>query len=241
MKMNFNGKVAVVTGGTKGIGLATVKLLAENGAKVYACARNKIEFQNSNIIFHQIDVTDNKSCRILFEDVIEIENHIDILVADAGITSDALTTKLSEEDFDKVINTNLKGIYNIVKYVGPYMEQNGKGSIVTIGSVVGEYGNIGQANYAASKAGIIGMTKTWAKEFARKGAQVRVNCVSPGYTLTDMLKTVPEDLLNKFKDLTMLKRLGQPEEVANVIAFLCSDEASYITGTVIAVDGGMRL
>lgn len=133
---------------------------------------------------------------------------MDILVADAGIASDALTIKLTDENFDKVINTNLIGVYNIVKIVAPHMEQNRQGTIVTIGSIVGEYGNIGQVNYTESKAGVIGMTKTWAKEFARKGAQVRVNCVAPGYTLTDMLKTVPEVLLNKFKEMTMLKRLG---------------------------------
>lgn len=239
--MNFNGKVAVVTGGTKGIGLATVKLLDKSGAKVYACARNRIEFDSRNIVFHHLDVTSIDSCKELFNDIISIENRIDVLVANAGITTDALTVNTSEEDFDRVINTNLKGIYNIVKCMASHMENNGKGSIVTIGSIVGEYGNTGQVSYAASKAGIVGMTKTWAKEFARKGAQVRVNCVSPGYTKTDMIKTVPESLINKFKDLTMLKRLAEPEEIANVIAFLSSDDASYITGAVIPVDGGMRL
>ena len=146
--------------------------------------------------------------QVLYDDVIKKENKMDILVADAGIASDALTIKLTDENFDKVINTNLIGVYNIVKIVAPHMEQNRQGTIVTIGSIVGEYGNIGQVNYTESKAGVIGMTKTWAKEFARKGAQVRVNCVAPGYTLTDMLKTVPEVLLNKFKEMTMLKRLG---------------------------------
>ena len=121
------------------------------------------------------------------------------------------------------------------------METHGGGAIVTVSSIVGQYGNIGQANYAASKAGVIGMSKSWAKEFARKGAPVRVNVIAPGYIMTDMLKTVPEELLNKFAEQTMLKRLGKPEEVAEVIAFLCSDAASYITGAVIDVNGGMRL
>ena len=121
------------------------------------------------------------------------------------------------------------------------MEKQGGGAIITVGSIVGEFGNIGQANYAASKAGMIGMSKSWAKEFARKGIPVRVNVVAPGYILTDMLKTVPKDLLEKFENQTMLKRLGRAEEVAEVIAFLASDAASYITGTVIDVNGGMRL
>ena len=121
------------------------------------------------------------------------------------------------------------------------METKGSGAIVSISSVVGEFGNIGQANYSAAKAGVIGLTKTWAKEFARKGAAVRVNCIAPGYTMTDMLATVPQDLLDKFAKLTMLGRLGQPIEIANAALFLVSDEASYVTGQVLSVNGGMRL
>ena len=148
---------------------------------------------------------------------------------------------MTESDFDNVIKTNLTGIFNLVKFIGPYMEMQGGGSIVTVSSIVGESGNIGQANYAASKAGIIGMSKSWAKEFARKGIPVRVNTVAPGYILTDMVKTVPEHLLSQFAGQTMLKRLGNPEEVAAAISFLCSDAASYITGSVLDVNGGMRL
>ena len=130
---------------------------------------------------------------------------------------------------------------NLTRYIGPQMEDKGSGAIVNISSVVGEYGNIGQANYAAAKAGVIGLTKTWAKEFARKGAAVRVNCIAPGYTMTDMPKTVPQDLLDKFADMTMLKRLGRPEEIASAALFLVSEEASYVTGQVLSVNGGMRL
>jgi 3-oxoacyl-[acyl-carrier protein] reductase len=129
----------------------------------------------------------------------------------------------------------------MTRLFGPLMEVNNYGSIINISSVVGVYGNIGQANYAATKAGVIGLTKTWAKEFARKGANVRVNAIAPGYTMTDMLKTVPQDLLDKFAALTMLKRLGQPHEIANAALFLASEEASYVTGQTLSVDGGMRL
>ena len=166
---------------------------------------------------------------------------VDILVADAGITADALTVKMTDDQFDRVIDVNLKGVFNVVRYVGPYMEKQGWGSIVTVSSVVGEQGNIGQINYSASKGAVISMTKTWAKEFSRKGANVRVNAVAPGYIMTRMMNTVPKDLLVKFAGQTMLKRLGQPEEIANVIAFLASDKASYITGTVISANGGMKL
>lgn len=237
----LKGKVVIITGGTKGIGYATAVKMAEEGAIVYACARNSREFDNSNIMYKYLDVTDFDSCNELFQTVIEEQGKIDALVADAGITCDKMTVKMDITDFDKVIATNLKGIFNIGKLVGPYMETHGGGAIVSVSSIVGEYGNIGQANYAASKAGVIGMSKSWAKEFARKGAPVRVNVVAPGYIMTDMLKTVPEQLLNKFAEQTMLKRLGQPEEIAEVIAFLCSDAASYITGAVIDVNGGMRL
>ena len=237
----LNGKVAIVTGGTSGIGLATVHKLHKEGAIVYACARHEKIFSEKNIKYHYLDVTNINSCEDLFQDVLKENGKIDILVADAGITADSLTVKLTDDYFDKVIATNLKGVFNIVRLVGPYMEKQGYGSIVTVSSIVGEYGNIGQANYAASKAGVIGMSKSWAKEFARKGIPVRVNVIAPGYIMTDMLQTVPEHLLEKFADMTMLKRLGRPEEVAEVISFLASDAASYITGTVIDVNGGMRL
>lgn len=238
---SLKGKVAIVTGGTAGIGYATVQKLWEHGALVYACARHERLFTQEGIFFHSLDVTSTASCQKLYDDVMEQHGKIDILVADAGITADALTVKMSEEAFDNVIDTNLRGVFRVVQLVGPLMERQGGGAIVTVSSIVGEYGNIGQANYAASKAGITGMSKSWAKEFARKGSPVRVNVVAPGYIQTNMLKTVPEPLLNEFALKTMLKRLGKPEEVANVIAFLVSDAASYVTGAVIDVNGGMRL
>lgn len=234
-------RIAIVTGGTSGIGLATVRKLADENTIVYACARREVEFSEENIIYHHLDVTDAESCKRLVEDVVNLYGRIDVLIADAGITSDALTVKMTDEQFDKVIDVNLKGVFNIVRYVGPLMEKQGKGSIVTVSSVVGEQGNIGQANYAATKGAVISMTKSWAKEFARKGADVRVNSVAPGYILTKMMETVPEHLLDQFASQTMLKRLGRPEEIAEVISFLASDAASYITGTVISANGGMRL
>lgn len=234
-------KIAIVTGASKGIGKATALKMADEGALVYACSRSRADYYNDSIIYHELDVTDPVSCEKLFNDVVEKHGRIDVLVCNAGITADSMTVKMSSESFDSVIDTNLKGVFNLVKLVGPYMENQGHGSIVAVSSIVGEYGNIGQANYAASKAGVIGMCKSWAKEFSRKGAQVRVNAVAPGYILTDMVKTVREDLLEKFAQQTMLKRLGEPEEIAEVISFLSSDKASYITGTVIDVNGGMRL
>ncbi|MDD3478671.1 MAG: SDR family oxidoreductase, partial [Candidatus Izemoplasmatales bacterium] len=154
---------------------------------------------------------------------------------------DSMTRKMTDEMWDAVLNVNLKGLFNLVRYIGPQMEANGGGSIINISSVVGVFGNIGQANYAASKAGVIGLTMTWAKEFARKGVPVRVNAIAPGYVMTDILKTVPQDLLDQFAQMTMIKRLGQPEEIASVAVFLASDESSYITGETLNVNGGMRL
>ena len=151
-----------------------------------------------------------------------------------------MTRKMTDDQWDLVIDINLKGVFNLTRYVGPFMEEIGGGSIINISSVVGEYGNIGQANYAASKAGVIGLTKTWAKEFARKGVPVRCNAIAPGYIMTDMMKTVPEDLLQKFAGLTMLGRLGQPEEIAKAALFLASDLSAYVTGQVISCCGGMN-
>ena len=237
----LDNKVIIVTGGTKGIGFETSCLFAEEGAHVIACARNKKEFNNPNIEFMKLDVRIFDDCKQVFEQVIEKYGKIDGLVCDAGITSDALTFKMTDEQFDRVIDTNLKGVFNIVRLVGPFMERQGFGSIVNVSSVVGECGNIGQANYAASKAGIIGMSKSWAKEFARKGANVRVNVIAPGYIETEMLSTVPQELLEKFASQTMLKRLGKPNEIAKGILFLISDDSSYVTGTILDINGGMRL
>lgn len=239
--MDFKNKICIVTGGTKGIGLATCKKLASLGGKVYACSRNKMDKEYNNIFFYELDVRDIEACKKFSDYVLEKEGKVDVLILDAGITKDALTQKLNNEDFDRVINTNIKGTYNVVKVFADAILDQKYGAIVTVGSIVGKYGNIGQVNYAASKAAVVAMTKTWAKEFARKGENIRVNCVSPGYTMTDMLKTVPEDLIDKFKNMTMLKRLAEPGEIANAICFLASDDASYITGTVLNVDGGMRL
>lgn len=237
----LDGKIVVITGGTKGIGKATAVKMSDEGAIVYVCSRKEKDYEYNNIFYHELDVTSTDSCEKLYNDIIKRHERIDVLVANAGITKDSMTKKMSEQDFDDVIETNLKGIFNLVKYIGPKMEEQGYGSIVAVSSIVGEHGNIGQANYAASKAGIIGMCKSWAKEFSRKGTQVRVNVVAPGYILTDMVKSVPNELLTKFAEQTMLKRLGEPEEVADVITFLSSNKASYITGTVIDVNGGMRL
>lgn len=234
-------KVVIVTGGTKGIGLATSQLMAQEGAIVYACARNEVVFEESNINYLYVDVTNKKTCQEVVSTIIEKHGRIDVLVADAGITADKLIVKMTDDDFDDVMGTNVKGIFNIIQIVGPLMENQGKGSIITLSSIVGEYGNIGQVNYSASKAAIIGLSKSCAKEFSRKGAQVRVNVVAPGYTLTGMVKTVPDNLLEKFSNMTMLKRLALPEEIANSILFLASDMSTYITGTVLDVNGGMRL
>ena len=234
-------KIAIVTGGTSGIGLATVMKMAEQGVLVYAVDRDVKAFSQSNIIYRYVDVTNPELCRKLFEEVVAERGRIDILVTCAGITADALTVKMTDDQFDRVIDVNLKGIFNIVRFVGPFMEKQGWGSIVNVSSIVGEQGNIGQTNYSASKGAVISMTKTWAKEFSRKGANVRVNAVAPGYIKTKMMDTVPQDLLDRFAGQTMLGRLGQPEEIAEVIAFLASDAASYITGTVIDANGGMRL
>ena len=237
----LEGKIAVVTGGAKGLGQAMAQLFAKEGAKVIACDMTPLSYEEPNVEGYILNVADTEACGKFFEYAMEKYGRIDILVNNAGITRDAMTRKMTDDMWNLVIDVNLKGVFNLTRLIGPQMENNGYGSIVSISSVVGEYGNIGQANYAATKAGVIGLTKTWAKEFARKGAAVRVNCITPGYTMTDILKTVPQDLLDKFAAMTMLGRLGQPEEIASAALFLVSDEASYITGQVLSVNGGMRL
>jgi len=239
--MRLKDKVALITGGSRGLGQAMAERFANEGAKVVALDLGELSYSHDNVEFMPLNVTSTLECELVFKKVVEKYGRIDVLVNNAGITQDSLTRKMSDDQWNKVIDVNLKGVFNLTRYVGPFMAEQGSGSIINISSVVGVYGNIGQANYAATKAGVLGLTMSWAKEFAMKGAQVRVNAIAPGYTLTDILKTVPQELLDKFAAQTMLKRLGQPHEIADVALFLASDESSYLTGQTLQVDGGMRL
>lgn len=239
--MRLLDKIVVVTGGARGLGASMCELFAKEGAKCIAVDMSDASFENSNIELYKLNITDTNACKEFYDYVVSKYGRVDVLVNNAGITRDAMTRKMTDDMFDAVIAVNLKGVFNLTRLFGPLMEENNYGSIINISSVVGVFGNIGQANYAASKAGVIGMTKSWAKEFARKGANVRCNAIAPGYIMTDMLKTVPQDLLDKFAKLTMLGRLGQPIEIANAALFLACEESSYVTGQVLEVNGGMRL
>lgn len=241
MNKLLENKVAVITGGSRGIGRVIAELFVSEGASVITLSREKVINDNSNIEHILLDVTNSEETEVIFNEIIKRYGDIDVLVNNAGITADSLTHKMSAKQWDDVIDTNLTGVFNLTKHVGPKMANQGKGSIINVSSVVALYGNIGQANYAASKGALISLGKTWAKEFAMKGANVRVNTIAPGYTLTDMLKTVPDELLKQFAEKTMLNRLADPIEIANVALFLASDLSSYVTGQVISVDGGMRL
>ena len=239
--MLLKNKIAVVTGASNGIGKSIVDVFIENGAKVIGLDIIEIDSWNENLTMLKVDVSSSTDCERVYGEITNMIDHIDILVNCAGITRDAMTQRMTEEQFDQVIAVNLKGVWNLTRLIGPAMQFQKSGSIINISSVVGVFGNIGQANYAATKAGVIGMTKSWAKEFALKGGNVRVNAVAPGYTMTNMMKTVPDNLLEKFRGTTMLGRLAEPVEIANSVLFLASDLASYVTGEVLNVNGGMRL
>jgi 3-oxoacyl-[acyl-carrier protein] reductase len=241
INMLLKNKIAVVTGASNGIGRAITNTFLRNGARVIGLDLEEGEDRNPELIPLKADVSSTAECERVWQEISRITDHIDILVNCAGITRDALTKKMTEEQFDQVIAVNLKGVWNLTRLIGPAMQARQTGSIINISSVVGIYGNIGQANYAATKAGVIGLTRSWAKEFAMKGGNVRVNAVAPGYTMTNMMKTVPENLLEKFRGQTMLGRLAEPEEIAGAVLFLASDLASYVTGEVLNVNGGMRL
>jgi 3-oxoacyl-[acyl-carrier protein] reductase len=237
----LENKICVVTGGAKGLGQAISLRFANEGATVIAADMSELTYSHENVHYFPLNVTDTKMVQEFFDKVLNQFGKIDVLVNNAGITKDAMTRKMTDEQWNLVIDVNLKGVFNLTRLVGPLMEANGYGSIINISSVVGVFGNIGQANYAATKAGVLGLTMTWAKEFARKGANVRCNAIAPGYIMTDILKTIPQDLLDSFAKLTMLGRLGEPNEIADAALFLASDESSYITGHTLNVNGGMRL
>lgn len=239
--MRLTDKITVVTGGAQGIGRAICERLAQAGAKVIAVDLIDIDYASDKILGRQLDVTDREAIVAFVEETMRAHGGIDILVNNAGITKDALLYKMTEDMWDAVINVNLKGVFNLTQAIAPLMMEKGNGSIINMASIVGEYGNIGQSNYAATKAGVIALTKTWAKEFARKGAAVRVNAVSPGFVNTEMMKSVPAKVIEPIKSKTALKRLAEPAEIANVVLFLASEEASYITGHNLSVNGGLSL
>lgn len=244
--MRLEGKAAIITGSARGIGKATAVKFVQEGAKVVVCDVNleqvnetveELKKMGGQAIGLKVDVTNRESIKKLFEDAVAAFGKIDILVNNAGITADSTLVKMTEEDFDKVINVNLKGVFNCGQAAAAYFAENGGGVILNASSVVGLYGNYGQTNYAATKWGVIGMTKTWAKELGKKG--IRVNAVAPGFIMTPMTEKMPEKVLDAMREKSPLKSLGMPEDIANAYCFLASDEARYITGTVLSVDGGV--
>ncbi|MGM9965909.1 MULTISPECIES: 3-oxoacyl-ACP reductase FabG [unclassified Rummeliibacillus] len=246
--MRLQDKVAIITGGASGIGLAAVKRFANEGATVIIADYNsdagkKVEEEllkeNLKVSFYQINVADKESITNVVSEILKEFNKIDILVNNAGITNDAMLWKMTAEQFDQVIDVNLKGVFNCTQAVVPSMIANGYGKIINTSSVSGVYGNIGQTNYAATKAAVVGMTKTWAKELGRKG--INVNAVAPGFTRTPMVEKMPEKVLNHMESIVSLNRLGIPDDIANAYLFLASDESNYITGHVLQVDGGIMM
>lgn len=246
--MRLKDKVAIITGAANGIGAKTAEIFAREGAKVVVAdyaqeagerVAQALKESGAKAIFVKVDVSDSASVQQLMDKTLEAFGRLDILVNNAGITADGWLVKMSEEAWDRVINVNLKGVFNCSKLAAKIMMDQGKGVILNATSVVGLYGNMGQSNYAATKFGVIGLTKTWAKELAPRG--IRVNAVAPGYTMTSMMDTVPEKLLDAFREKTPLKRLGEPEDIAYAYLYLASDEAAYVNGEILSVDGGLVL
>lgn len=250
--MRLQDRVALITGGAAGIGAATARLFAQEGARVVICDLNEEAGQHlaaglgSQAAFYKVNVINRQEVQAWVDDVFARYGQIDILINNAGITRDALLVRVKdgelvkqmpEEDFDLVVAVNLKGVFNCTQAVAPFMIKQGHGAIVSASSVVGMYGNFGQTNYVATKAGVIGMTRVWARELGRHG--IRVNALAPGFILTEMVAQMPEKVLTMMQERTPLGRLGQPEEVARAYLWLASDEASFVHGTVLSVDGGI--
>ncbi|MEJ5272693.1 MAG: 3-oxoacyl-[acyl-carrier-protein] reductase [Spirochaetota bacterium] len=240
--MRLQNKVAIITGAASGIGRETAILFAKEGATVIGTDIQKdlldsLEKEHENIHGYLLNVTDRNAIASFVEEIKNKFGKIDILINNAGITSDALLIRMSEESWDKVININLKGVFNMTQAVVQVMLGQGSGVVLTTSSVVGRYGNVGQTNYAATKAGVIGMTYSWAKEFGKKG--IRFNAVAPGFIKTPMTEKLPQNVIDMMIEKTPLKRFGEPIDVAYAFLFLASDEASFITGQVLGVDGGL--
>jgi 3-oxoacyl-[acyl-carrier protein] reductase len=241
----LGNKVAVITGGAQGIGKATAEKFAEEGATLVLWDVNQekgellvkaFEAKGCEAKFQAVNVTKLASVESAAQSTFTQFGKIDILINNAGITKDASLLKMTSEQWQQVIDVNLTGVFNCTKAVAPFMVEKKYGRIVNASSVVGIYGNFGQTNYVATKAGVIGMTQVWARELGRKG--ITVNAVAPGFIATDMIEAVPEKILEAIKEKTPLQRFGTPEDIANAYCFLASDEAAFINGAVISVDGG---
>ena len=242
----MENKVVLITGGAAGIGKATAEAFAEEGAIVYIWDVNEEkgnELVNSffslgkKSAFKKVDVTNLEEVEAGVAEIIEAEGKLDVLINNAGITMDRSLMKMDAATWQKVIDVNLTGVFNCTKAAAPHMVAAGSGVILNASSVVGLYGNFGQTNYVATKAGVIGMTKTWARELGRKG--IRVNAVAPGFIATEMVQKMPEKVIEGMVAKTPIGRMGKPEDIANAYVFLASDKASFIHGTVLSVDGGV--
>ncbi len=236
--MRLKNKICIVTGAAQGIGAATCARFAAEGAVVIGCDR-RAEGVSEAYERHAVDVTHRVAVDMMVAAVLERHGRIDVLVNNAGITKDARLVKMTLEQFDAVIDVNLRGVFHCSQAVAGTMIEQGAGVILNASSVVGIYGNFGQTNYAASKFGVIGFTKTWSRELGPKG--IRVNAVAPGFIETPILGTIPDKVLQRMREQVPLGRMGRPEEIASVYAFLASDDASYINGAVIEVSGGMTV
>lgn len=248
MKMRLKDKVAIITGAGRGIGEVTAKKFAAEGAKVTVADLNEenvnktvadIRENGGEAIGILVNVTNRDDVDRMIADTKKHYGRIDILINNAGITQDAQLIKMTEEQWDDVINVNLKGVFNVAQAAARVMKEQQSGVILNASSVVGIFGNFGQSNYAAAKWGVNGMTKTWAKELGKYG--IRVNAIAPGFIATPMTEKMPDNVLEMMKDKSLLKRLGSPEDIANGYVFLASDEAKYITGTILSIDGGTVL
>ncbi len=250
--MRLEGKVTLITGGAAGIGKATAERFAEEGAKVIICDVNQeageplVEALGPDHSFCRVDVTDRQAVQAWVDDVVARYGRVDVLINNAGVLRDNLLVRVKdgelvkqmpEADFDLVVAVNLKGVFNCAQAVTPYMIKQGGGVILNATSIVGLDGNFGQTNYVATKSGVIGMTKVWARELGRYN--IRVNAVAPGFTATEMVMSMPEKILESMKARTPLGRMAQPRDIANAYLFLASEEASFISGTVLRVDGGI--
>jgi 3-oxoacyl-[acyl-carrier protein] reductase len=250
--MRLQDKVCLITGGAAGIGRATAERFGEEGARVVICDLNEEQGQvvaqslRPDAAFYKVDVADRQAVQVWVEDVVALYGRIDVLVNNAGVLRDGqlvrvkdgqLIKQMPEGDFDLVISVNLKGVFNCTQAVAPVMIRQGGGVILNATSVVGLDGNFGQTNYVATKAGVVGMTKVWARELGK--SNIRVNAVAPGFTATDMVALMPENVLTGMRARTPLGRLGEPREIANAYLFLASDDASFITGETLRVDGGI--